>query len=188
MFLILKSWRLAVDDHSNKLTKSIDADRVFVYAVTDVSISLLITSLTDGLSFAVGTLSDFIAVRVFCTYCALAILYMFLFQITLLNGMMIFHCRREIIGRHCFLFTRIRSETKNNSYFYTLLCGRRERVKKETKIKHFWTFVANMMHTKLVRIATLICYIGYLCWSLHYLSKLPLGKRYFNLNFHQSPF
>jgi hypothetical protein len=176
-FLIIKSWRLAVDDHAKKLTKSIDADRVFVYAVTDVSISLLITSLTDGLSFAVGTVSDFIAVRVFCTYCALAILYMFIFQITLLNGLMVFHCRREILGLHCFLFTKIASQTKNDSYLYTLFCGRRQRVKKDVKINHLWINIAKLMHTKLVRFITLILYIGYLCCSFHYLSNLPLGKK-----------
>jgi|EndMetStandDraft_8_1072994.scaffolds.fasta_scaffold1535212_1 hypothetical protein len=63
MFLILKSWRIAVDEYPAQLNRAIDGDQVFVYSVTEVSVSLFITSLTDGLSFLVGSTSDFIAVR-----------------------------------------------------------------------------------------------------------------------------
>lgn len=193
VFLILKSWRLAVDEYPDRLTKAVDSDRVFVCAVTEVSVSLFITSLTDGLSFLVGSFSDFFAVRkflslssspdvlrlgVFCTYCALAILYMFLFQITLLNGLMIFHCRREINGRHCLLFTRVSIDDENGSKLYTLFCGRRKRIMKNHKSdehSEIWFQIAYLMQSRTLRILTLLFYIGYLCLSTHYLINLPLG-------------
>lgn len=189
MFLILKSWRLAVDEYPTQLNRAVEGDRVFVYAVTEVSVSLFITSLTDGLSFLVGSTSDFIAVRrfkrqltilklisgVFCTYCALAILYLFLFQITLLNGLMVFHCRREIKGRHCFLFVQVPIEVTNKSTLYTLFCGRRKRAVKQKSENGIWKLIARLMQTKLAQISTLFLYIIYLCCSIHYLIKLPLG-------------
>ncbi|KAI6239062.1 Patched-related protein 9 [Aphelenchoides fujianensis] len=180
MFLILKSWRFAVREFPQKLETPAQGDAVFVYAVTEVSVSLFITSLTDGLSFSVGSLSDFIAVRVFCTYCALAVFYMFLFQITLLNGMIIFHCRREVKGKHCvFLFEVPDVPAPSQSFWWRWMCGRAPSSDFYPTTVHdqsdIWTKIAGLMQNKLVRVLTLLVYIAYLGVSCNYLLKLPLG-------------
>ncbi|KAI6235116.1 Patched-related protein 9 [Aphelenchoides besseyi] len=176
MFLILKSWRLAVKEHPQKLENAAQADSVFVYAVTEVSVSLFITSLTDGLSFAVGSMSDFIAVRVFCTYCALAVLYMFLFQITLLNGLIIFYCRREIVGRHCIFIYRLPSSAMKTNWFRWFGSQQKSSSsKKNDQRTDHWKKIANLMQNNVFRIFTLLLYIGYLGYSCTYLLKLPLG-------------
>ena len=54
MFLMLRSWRL---------TKEEDLEKRFIEAMTETAASLFLTSLTDGLSFAIGAVSDFHAVR-----------------------------------------------------------------------------------------------------------------------------
>ncbi|EYB83508.1 hypothetical protein Y032_0334g2843 [Ancylostoma ceylanicum] len=98
MFLMLKSWRLSPEA---------DVERRFVDALTETAASLFLTSLTDGLSFSVGSVSDFYAVRVFCTYCAMAILFMFIFQVTFFNAVMVLCCRRELAGRHSLLCYKV---------------------------------------------------------------------------------
>ncbi|VDO88597.1 unnamed protein product [Heligmosomoides polygyrus] len=142
MFLMLKSWRLAsepnmeqsmssaTENDSQRLRRShslcdssaasagveehVKAPRGFrfVDALTETAASLFITSLTDGLSFSIGSVSDFYAVRVFCTYCAMAILFMFLFQVTFFNAVMVLCCRREIAGRHSLFCYRVSQEAK----------------------------------------------------------------------------
>ncbi|PAV85829.1 hypothetical protein WR25_16469 [Diploscapter pachys] len=53
MFLMLNSWRMA---HGKDLEKR------FTAALTETSASLFLTSLTDGLSFSIGSISEFYAV------------------------------------------------------------------------------------------------------------------------------
>ncbi|PAV83810.1 hypothetical protein WR25_02312 [Diploscapter pachys] len=54
MFLMLNSWRMA---HGKDLEKR------FTAALTETSASLFLTSLTDGLSFSIGSISEFYAVH-----------------------------------------------------------------------------------------------------------------------------
>ncbi|CAJ0579040.1 unnamed protein product, partial [Mesorhabditis spiculigera] len=95
-FLLLKCWRLQEGHFS--------AEERFVSAMTETSASLLLTSLTDGLSFSIGSISNFHAVRVFCTYCAMAVLFLFVYQVTFFSAAMlvllasIYYCLKLPIG------------------------------------------------------------------------------------------
>lgn len=57
MFLMLKSWRMT--------KKSSNEEQRYIHALTESAASLFLTSLTDGLSFAIGSISDFHAVSKF---------------------------------------------------------------------------------------------------------------------------
>uniref|UniRef100_A0A1I7RZJ0 SSD domain-containing protein n=3 Tax=Bursaphelenchus xylophilus TaxID=6326 RepID=A0A1I7RZJ0_BURXY len=188
MFLMLKSWRLTCDSYHGRLSKASQSDEVLVYSITEVSVSLMITSLTDGFSFLVGSLSDFIAVRVFCVYCSLAILYMFLFQITLLTGLMVLHGRREVVQRHCLTFLKCKStplkhedaykQIGNSKYddgLYTAISK-----KKHVELDHLersdvWSRLTRFYQKPQVKFLGLVCYIGYLAVALNFLLQLPLG-------------
>lgn len=59
---MLKNWRLML---LNKRfpTNSNESDVLLIAAISEVSVSIFLTSLTDVMSFFIGTTSDFIAVR-----------------------------------------------------------------------------------------------------------------------------
>ncbi|KAL6726637.1 hypothetical protein Aduo_008589 [Ancylostoma duodenale] len=156
MFLILKSWRLSPEG---------DVEQRFVDALTETAASLFLTSLTDGLSFSVGSVSDFYAVRVFCTYCAMAILFMFIFQVTFFNAVMVLCCRRELAGRHSLLCYKL-PKTDLVRDFVSL-----DRCKDST----YGAILAEVLSTTAAKVAIVLVYLVYLAASINYALALPLG-------------
>ncbi|KAK6019787.1 patched family protein, partial [Ostertagia ostertagi] len=145
------------------LEPSIDVER-FVDALTETAASLFLTSLTDGLSFSIGSVSDFYAVRVFCTYCAMAILFMFLFQITFFNAVMVLCCRREIAGRHSLFCYRVsQAEKQADDTCATSL---------STTLGEI---LARFVSTKLGKSLIVVLYFIYLTASINFALELPLG-------------
>ncbi|KAK0415834.1 hypothetical protein QR680_012148 [Steinernema hermaphroditum] len=169
MFLMLKSWRLLEN-------RCLNTDERFVEAITEVSVSLMITSLTDGLSFSVGSTSDFLAVRVFCTYCALSILYMFLFQMTFLMGIMVLHCRREVAGRHWLFMVKLSAEEADDSYlmrcFFRKLSIKKQRANEDSQ---FYEKVAKVLENRIAQLLVLLIYVAYLAASVNWILQFPLG-------------
>ncbi|KRY17090.1 Patched-related protein 9 [Trichinella patagoniensis] len=103
VFLMLSAWR------ETRQFATID-ERV-AETVANSAVSILITALTDGLSFGIGNLTPFPAVQIFCTYCAVALLCTFLYQVTFFTALLVYDGRRELSNRHCVTFRR--KGTKN---------------------------------------------------------------------------
>ncbi|OUC45855.1 patched family protein [Trichinella nativa] len=60
-------------------------------AMAEAAVSITITVLTDVISFAVGYLTDFPAVQLFCLYTCVAMMISFFYQLTFLLGLMSQH-------------------------------------------------------------------------------------------------
>uniref|UniRef100_A0A914GUF8 SSD domain-containing protein n=1 Tax=Globodera rostochiensis TaxID=31243 RepID=A0A914GUF8_GLORO len=67
----------------------------------DAGVSITITFLTDFLSFSVGCLAPFPSVQMFCLFCAVALLFSYVHQMTLFAALMSLTCLREVQQRHC---------------------------------------------------------------------------------------
>ncbi|CAJ0942352.1 unnamed protein product, partial [Mesorhabditis belari] len=165
-FLLLKSWRLQ--------EANLSAEDRFVSAVTETSASLLLTSLTDGLSFSIGSLSDFHAVRVFCTYCALAVLFLFIYQVTFFSAAMLILCRREIAQRHCIFMwkkVKVRKPESDRSS-----CGsQRQIMPKQKESSSVGESLAALIQQPCSKFLILLTYFGYLGLSIYYCARLPIG-------------
>ncbi|KRZ79852.1 Patched-related protein 9 [Trichinella papuae] len=103
VFLMLSAWR--------ETRQYATIDERIAETVADSAVSILITALTDGLSFGIGNLTPFPAVQIFCTYCAVALLCTFLYQVTFFTALLVYDGRRELSNRHCVTFRR--KMTKN---------------------------------------------------------------------------
>lgn len=99
MFIMLASWR------KTPCTAAVE-DRL-AQTFADAAVSITITSLTDALSFAIGAVSIFPAVRYFCCFCVASICFKYLYQLTLFAALMTYSGRREASNRHCLLFSRM---------------------------------------------------------------------------------
>jgi len=91
--------------------------------MSDAAISMFITSLTDSLSFAVGTITTIPAVQVFCIYTAVAMILTFVFQITFFAGCLALATRWEAQNLHCVFLRKVvpEEEMKSVSIFSRIL-------------------------------------------------------------------
>ncbi|XP_078596441.1 patched domain-containing protein 3-like [Branchiostoma floridae x Branchiostoma japonicum] len=92
MFIMIASWRktdsrLAVPERTG-------------HALADAATAITITSLTDCVAFAVGTITVFPAVRIFCIYAAVGVAFDYVYQITFFAAILSLAGRREKAGRH----------------------------------------------------------------------------------------
>jgi len=88
------------------------ARRRLAQTFSDAAASIAVTSLTDVMAFALGALSVFPAVRVFCAFSACTLALMFVFQLTFFGACLALMGRREAARRHCVTFTKIRLPCK----------------------------------------------------------------------------
>ncbi|KAK6742194.1 hypothetical protein RB195_009828 [Necator americanus] len=177
MFLMLKSWRLTqqsdvdrrCDYSGNSSVSDVMAwskrpEARFVEALTETAASLFLTSLTDGLSFSVGSMSNFYAVRVFCTYCAMAILFMFFFQVTFFNAVMVLCCRRELAGRHSLFCYKLSDPDIVNDVV---------RVRSSTDVA-CGGVLAKIVSSAPAKVTIVVVYLLYLAASINYALGLDL--------------
>ncbi|XP_019616709.1 PREDICTED: patched domain-containing protein 3-like [Branchiostoma belcheri] len=116
MFIMIASWRktdprLAVPERTG-------------HALADAATAITITSLTDCVAFAAGTITVFPAVRIFCIYAAVGVAFDYLYQITFFAAILSLAGRREKAGRHWLTCLKVptNEEASQRSSIYRLCC------------------------------------------------------------------
>ncbi|KAI8503639.1 Patched domain-containing protein 3 [Branchiostoma belcheri] len=117
MFIMIASWRktdprLAVPERTG-------------HALADAATAITITSLTDCVAFAAGTITVFPAVRIFCIYAAVGVAFDYLYQITFFAAILSLAGRREKAGRHWLTCLKVppNEEAGQRSSIYRLCCS-----------------------------------------------------------------
>ncbi|XP_071944897.1 patched domain-containing protein 3-like [Antedon mediterranea] len=115
MFIMLAAWR------NTNICSSVE-DRMS-RAFSEAALSITITSITDGLAFAVGVFSIFPSVQIFCTYAATAVIADFMFQITFFAAAMVLFGYRESANRHCLTFQKVKPDDEAPNPCYRVMCA-----------------------------------------------------------------
>uniref|UniRef100_A0A0N5ATA6 SSD domain-containing protein n=1 Tax=Syphacia muris TaxID=451379 RepID=A0A0N5ATA6_9BILA len=109
VFILLSAWRSTNAEDS--LMKRMEE------TFADAAVSITVTSLTDLISFAVGCLTPFPSVQMFCAYAVAAVIFTYVYQLTFFAGIMVLTCRREVENRHCLTFQKIKKHIKPDKGF-----------------------------------------------------------------------
>eukprot|EP00058_Branchiostoma_floridae_P024565 XP_002610055.1 hypothetical protein BRAFLDRAFT_125689 [Branchiostoma floridae] len=116
MFIMLAAWRKT---HPGG---SVEERMGETYA--EAAVSITITTVTDGLAFGIGAITVFPAIRVFCIYTGVAVLFDYFFQITFFGACMVYVGRREKGNRHAATCMPVATphEVEDRSGCYRLFC------------------------------------------------------------------
>ncbi|XP_033107591.1 patched domain-containing protein 3-like [Anneissia japonica] len=115
MFIMLAAWRNTNIRHSVE-------DRMS-RAFSEAALSITITSITDGLAFAVGAFSTFPSVQIFCKYAAAAVTADFIYQITFFAAAMVLFGHRESANRHSMACFKVKPNDEAPSVAYRVMCA-----------------------------------------------------------------
>uniref|UniRef100_A0A0K0FE31 SSD domain-containing protein n=1 Tax=Strongyloides venezuelensis TaxID=75913 RepID=A0A0K0FE31_STRVS len=98
MFITVAAWHNSESLYPQKTNEALK-ERM-VHAMGEAAIAIFITSITDVLSFAVGTSTDILAVKGFCAMTTVCMFFTFLYQVTFFAALMIFSAKFEINGKN----------------------------------------------------------------------------------------
>ena len=151
----------------------------------EAAVSITITSVTDFLSFAIGAITVFPSVYLFCLYTVLAVIFDYILQITLFAACMAYDARREDANRHGVTLKVVLPKvlSDDESYTYRLLCS--GGVKHEGKIvakqeehladKIIRRYYGPLLVKKPVKLVVIALYVAYLTVSLYGCTQVKEG-------------
>uniref|UniRef100_T1KCZ8 SSD domain-containing protein n=1 Tax=Tetranychus urticae TaxID=32264 RepID=T1KCZ8_TETUR len=115
-FVLLASWRRTNPD--------LPVAERLAETYAEAAVSITITSLTNFISFLIGTYTPFPSVRIFCIYTAVACLTTYVFHITFFGACMVYFGRAEKRNLHGLVCIPVmpKSLAKDKGFLFRLLC------------------------------------------------------------------
>ncbi|XP_071481622.1 patched domain-containing protein 3-like [Diadema antillarum] len=169
MFIMLSAWR--------KTSPGESVEERMGKTYSEAAVSITITSITDALAFGIGSITPLPAIRIFCLYTGVAVIFDYIFQITFFGACMAYSGRREAANRHCLTLTRVIPRKEAKSMMYKIFCAggltQDERVRNvkqscETAIMAFFRdSYGPAMINPFVKVATILAFGLYLGGAIY---------------------
>ncbi|XP_071478040.1 patched domain-containing protein 3-like [Diadema antillarum] len=169
MFIMLAAWR--------KTSPCDSVEERMGKAFSEAAVSITITSITDALAFGIGSINPLPAVRVFCLYTGVAVIFDYIFQITFFGACMALTGRREAANRHVWTLMKVKSPDEAPSTAYKFCCAgglseeqRRERAigNCETGLMTFFKeYYGPFLMKPAVKFLTLLAFCAYLGGAIY---------------------
>ncbi|XP_078656966.1 patched domain-containing protein 3-like [Branchiostoma floridae x Branchiostoma belcheri] len=187
MFVMIAAWR--------KCDVRLPVQERMGHAMSDAAASITITSITDCVAFAVGIISVFPSVRIFCIYAAVGVAFDYLYQITFFAAVMSLAGRRERANRHCLTCCPVlpKSQAQHKSAAYRLCCAagvsKQDNPNSNSPVVNkdpllttlLYKYLAPMLVKTPSKAILLILYAGYLGIAIWGCFEVDIGLRFQNL-------
>nr|XP_054772736.1 patched domain-containing protein 3-like isoform X1 [Lytechinus pictus] len=163
MFIMIAAWR--------KTNPQDTVEERMGHTFSEAAVSITITSITDALAFGIGAISPLPAVRVFCLYTGVAVIFDYLFQITFFGACMVYSGRREAANRHCITLAKVVPRNEAKTKFYKLFCSGGSSAKDRDSLKSscetaLMTFFRDhygpVLMTPAVKVFALLLFLAYM--------------------------
>ncbi|CAG0894221.1 unnamed protein product [Darwinula stevensoni] len=177
-FVIVGAWR-----RTNPRNSVSDRMRA-TYA--EAAVSVTITSLTDGISFLIGSLTDIPSIYIFCTYTGTAVVFLYFCHLTFFGGFLALVGYAEQANRHSITCFKVpaKSEARDRNSLFRACCAggvssknpyHEDDVDEHLGMVIFRDYVGKLLTFPQIKVLVLIGYLGYLAVAIYGVTQLREG-------------
>ncbi|XP_067134537.1 patched domain-containing protein 3-like [Centruroides vittatus] len=168
-FVLLASWRRTNKEDSVKKRMG--------ETFSEAGVSISVTSFTNFACFCVGFVSPYKAVRIFCTYSAVSVLFDFIYQIFFFGALMALDGYREQHRLHSFLCYPVKRKDIENE------TSEMEKVKTESDksdmaMKYLSEKLGNLLCIKIVKLVVIIGFCSIVAVSVYNMRDMKQGVEF----------
>ncbi|CAG0916306.1 unnamed protein product [Notodromas monacha] len=174
-FVMLAAWR--------NTNPALSSEERMGQVFSDAAVAITVTSITDALSFWIGTYTPLKLCQVFCIYAGTGMIVLYFYQLFLFGATLAIFARLEERNRHsCFCVKLPTREQANASNGIVRCCcaggstkivTQKPRMTTVTKIfRNYW---APFLQKTSTRVIVLITYLGYIIGGSYFLLGITVG-------------
>ena len=179
-FVLLAAWR--------RTNPSLSVPDRLGHTYAEAAVSISITSITNFISFIIGTITPFPSVRIFCTYTAVAVLFTYVWHITFFGGCMAFFGiaeKNNLHGLTCVpVMPKSKARREKKSWLFIIMCtGGRDPVDPDNPIDNqehsmmifFRDVVADGLNKPLIKVLVIFSFLIYLLIGIYGCTQVREG-------------